>query len=276
MNAELVWDYNYTPPFYSPAMGSSRRLKNNNTLIGWGLIAGKTITEVKPDGSISLDISLPDSFFTYRAFKFPWRTNLFVTNPDSVFFSPVTVGDSSSIFIDVISKSGEEITITGFYNTEESYVINHPVPFTISPFGTEQLEIKFKPVEDGFFRDTLHVRSGTDTSRVAQILDIVGITDSIYLGIEVGTPVKTFLLEQNYPNPFNPTTKIQYSVPADGFVNIAVYNVLGEKVTEIVNSLQKAGSYEVNFDAANFASGMYLYRMEAGDFVSVKKMILLK
>ncbi|MEE9450672.1 MAG: aryl-sulfate sulfotransferase, partial [Ignavibacteriaceae bacterium] len=245
MNAELVWDYNYTPPFYSPAMGSSRRLKNNNTLIGWGLIAGKTITEVKPDGSISLDISLPDSFFTYRAFKFPWRTNLFVTNPDSVFFSPVTVGDSSSIFIDVISKSGEEITITGFYNTEESYVINHPVPFTISPFGTEQLEIKFKPVEDGFFRDTLHVRSGTDTSRVAQILDIVGITDSIYLGIEVGTPVKTFLLEQNYPNPFNPKTKIQYSVPADGFVNIVVYNVLGEKVTEIVNSLQKAGSYEV-------------------------------
>ncbi len=93
--------------------------------------------------------------------------------------------------------------------------------------------------------------------------------------VEIGVP-ESYDLSQNYPNPFNPTTKIQYSVPADGFVNIAVYNVLGEKVTDIVNNLQKAGSYEVTFDAANFASGMYLYRMEAGDFVSVKKMILLK
>ncbi len=276
MSVERVWDYKYTPPFYSQAMGSSQKLENNNTLIGWGLIAGKTITEVKPDGSISLDISVPDSFFTYRAFKFSWRTNLFETNPDSVFFNPVTVGDSSSIFIDLISNSSEEITITGFYNSEESYAINNPVPFTISAFGTEQLEIKFKPVEDGYFRDTLHIRSDTDTSRIAQILEIVGITDSIYLGIEVVSPVKTFLLEQNYPNPFNPTTKIKYSVPADGFINIAVFNVLGEKVANLVNSLQKAGSYEVTFDATKFASGMYIYRMESGDFVSVKKMMILK
>jgi len=272
MSVECVWDYKYTPPFYSLAMGSSRKLENNNTLIGWGFIAGKTITEVKPDGSISLDISVPDSFFTYRAFKFPWRTNLFETNPDSVFFNPVRVGDSSSIFIDLISNSSEEITITGFYNTEESYVINHPIPFTISAFGTEHLEIKFKPVEDGYFRDTLHIRSDTDTSRIAQILDIVGIADSIYLG----TPVQTFLLEQNYPNPFNPFKKIKYSVPADGFVNIAIFNVLGEKVANLVNSLQKAGSYEVTFDATKFASGMYIYRMGSGDFVSVKKMMILK
>ncbi len=88
--------------------------------------------------------------------------------------------------------------------------------------------------------------------------------------------MKTFLLEQNYPNPFNPTTNIKYSVPADGFVNIAVFNVLGEKVANLVNSLQKAGSYEVTFDATNFASGMYIYRMESGDFVSVKKMMILK
>ncbi len=93
--------------------------------------------------------------------------------------------------------------------------------------------------------------------------------------VEVGIP-QTYDLSQNYPNPFNPTTKITYSVPADGFVNIAVFNVLGEKVTNIVNSLQKAGSYEVTFDATNFASGMYLYRMESGDFVSVKKMMILK
>jgi len=93
--------------------------------------------------------------------------------------------------------------------------------------------------------------------------------------VEIGAPV-SFDLSQNYPNPFNPTTKIKYSVPADGFVNIAVYNVLGEKVTDIVNNIQKAGSYEVNFDASSIASGMYIYRMESGNFVSVKKMMILK
>ncbi|NNG26868.1 MAG: T9SS type A sorting domain-containing protein [Ignavibacteriaceae bacterium] len=276
LSAELVWDYNYTPTLYSPAMGSSRKLDDNNTVIGWGLIEGKTLTEVKPDGSISLDISLADSFFTYRAFKFPWRTNLFVTNRDSVSFSPVSVGDSSSIFIDVISNSNAEITITGFYNTEDSYVINHPLPFTILPFGSEQLEIKFKPIEDGFFRDTLHIRSDTDTSRIAQILDVVGITDSIYLGIEVETPVENFILEQNYPNPFNPTTKITYSVPVDAFVNISVYNLLGEKVANLLGTSVKAGNYEIRFDATNLASGIYIYRMCAGGFVSVKKMMILK
>ncbi len=88
--------------------------------------------------------------------------------------------------------------------------------------------------------------------------------------------VSQFSLDQNYPNPFNPSTKIKYSVPADGFVNIAVYNILGKKVTDIVNSIQKAGNYEVNFNGSDLASGMYIYRMESGNFVSIKKMLLLK
>ncbi len=93
--------------------------------------------------------------------------------------------------------------------------------------------------------------------------------------VEIGAPV-SYDLSQNYPNPFNPTTKIKYSVPADGLVNISVFNVLGEKVTDIVNSVHKAGSYEVTFDATNIATGMYIYRMESGNFVSVKKMMILK
>ncbi len=92
---------------------------------------------------------------------------------------------------------------------------------------------------------------------------------------EIATPVN-YDLEQNYPNPFNPSTTIKYSVPADGFVNIAVYNVLGEKIADIVNNIQKSGNYELTFDARNLASGMYIYRMESGNFVSVKKMMILK
>lgn len=93
--------------------------------------------------------------------------------------------------------------------------------------------------------------------------------------VEVSAP-ETYSLAQNYPNPFNPTTTIEYSVPVDGFVTLAIYNVLGEKIADLVNTNVKAGSYEISFDAGAFASGMYIYRMEAGDFVSIKKMMILK
>ncbi|MDR3669035.1 MAG: YCF48-related protein [Ignavibacteriaceae bacterium] len=85
-----------------------------------------------------------------------------------------------------------------------------------------------------------------------------------------------FTLEQNYPNPFNPSTSIKYSIPLDGLVNLAVYNVLGEKVLTLVNNDMKAGSYEIKFDASHYASGIYFYRLDTGTYSSVKKMILMK
>ncbi len=103
-----------------------------------------------------------------------------------------------------------------------------------------------------------------------------GRTDSTISTIQDGNPQLTYRLEQNYPNPFNPITTITYSVPVDGFVKLAIYNLLGEKVADLVNANVNEGTYEVTFDAAHFASGIYLYRMESGDFVSIKKMMILK
>jgi hypothetical protein len=88
--------------------------------------------------------------------------------------------------------------------------------------------------------------------------------------------VKEFALEQNYPNPFNPTTVINFSLPKASDVQLSVYNILGEKITELVNGKMVAGNHSVNFNATNLASGMYIYRIQAGNFVSVKKMMLLK
>jgi hypothetical protein len=85
-----------------------------------------------------------------------------------------------------------------------------------------------------------------------------------------------FVLSQNYPNPFNPTTSIQYQIPTGSKVKIVVYDVLGKQVSVLVNEYQNAGTYTTNFDASKLASGIYLYRMEAGNFVKVNKMLLLK
>ena len=85
-----------------------------------------------------------------------------------------------------------------------------------------------------------------------------------------------FSLEQNFPNPFNPSTNIVYSVPADGNVTIKVFDVLGNEVSTLVDGEKPAGSYELVFDAAGLPSGIYFYSLSTGNFLSTKKMILLR
>jgi hypothetical protein len=88
--------------------------------------------------------------------------------------------------------------------------------------------------------------------------------------------VPDYQLNQNYPNPFNPSTIISFSVPQLERVTLDVYNLLGQKVTSVVNKEFEAGSYNVQFDAGNLAAGIYFYTLKAGNFVSTKKMMLLK
>ncbi len=85
-----------------------------------------------------------------------------------------------------------------------------------------------------------------------------------------------FDLAQNYPNPFNPTTMINYELPITNYVDLSIYNALGQRMATLVSENQSAGSYQVSWDASQFASGIYYYRIEAGEFQAVKKMILLR
>lgn len=85
-----------------------------------------------------------------------------------------------------------------------------------------------------------------------------------------------FELSQNYPNPFNPSTTIKFSLPEAANVKISIFNVVGEKVVDIINENKEAGYYSINFDGSKLSSGFYIYRLETNSFTSVKKMLLLK
>ena len=80
----------------------------------------------------------------------------------------------------------------------------------------------------------------------------------------------------NYPNPFNPVTQIYFNIPVQGNVRVTVFNIAGQKVSELINEYKSAGNYKIDFNGSNFASGIYYYRIEAGSFSQVRKMILLK
>ena len=86
----------------------------------------------------------------------------------------------------------------------------------------------------------------------------------------------TYSLSQNYPNPFNPSTTIQYSIPKDEFVKLTVYDITGRIVKELVNGYKSAGKYSVEFNASSYSSGTYYYKLEAGEYKNIQKMMLIK
>ena len=87
---------------------------------------------------------------------------------------------------------------------------------------------------------------------------------------------RDFVLHQNYPNPFNPSTTVKYAIPKTSLVSIKVYDLTGQEVATLVDEMKEAGTYEIKFDARNLASGVYVYRMIADNFTSVRKLNLLK
>ena len=114
--------------------------------------------------------------------------------------------------------------------------------------------------------------------------DIFVAKDSTYLdSLPLVTSVKyqnilveELKLEQNYPNPFNPTTTIKYTILESGLVTLKVYNLIGEEIASLINEEKGMGSYEVEFDALALPSGIYYYRLQSGDYIETKKMVLLR
>jgi hypothetical protein len=119
------------------------------------------------------------------------------------------------------------------------------------------------------------------------IISIDNLDQPIHLRLFPGSAVrevpKEFVLEQNYPNPFNPATTLRYQLPVDSRVQFTIYNVLGQVVSTLLNEVEPVGYKSVEWNATNFASGVYFYRLEATSvvdpgktFTQVKKMVLIK
>jgi len=115
---------------------------------------------------------------------------------------------------------------------------------------------------------------------IFSLLFIIGISASNAYNKEqimdyVGNPDK-FVLNQNYPNPFNPSTVLSYTLKTDSRVKLTVYNLVGQSVQLIVDEYQTAGEYEFSFDASELPAGIYLYKLQVGDYSSVRRMTLVK
>jgi hypothetical protein len=143
----------------------------------------------------------------------------------------------------------------------------------VPALGSIELPVALVSKTYGIHSDTLIIQTEGPDSTFTVIVKGSTLTD---VHIKQSTVPTEFSLAQNYPNPFNPSTTIRFVVPVSGFVSLKVFDLLGREVATLVDEKKDAGSYEVTFDGKNLSSGVYFYRLQAGEFVQTKKLLLQK
>ncbi len=186
--------------------------------------------------------------------------------PVPVELTSFTVNQSSNS-VEIKWSTGTETNNKGF-EVQKKVNGNYSVIGFVEGHGTttEPYDYKFNDNE---------IQPGDLTYRIRQV-DLDGsfeYSDEVTVSIDKPSD---FELSQNYPNPFNPTTKIRFSIPSDNHVKLTLYNLLGERVRDIIDNDYKAGTHEINLDASGLSSGVYLYKLESGNYVNIKKMMVMK
>ena len=210
------------------------------------------------------DVPVTTAAGSYRGHK-KNKPNLFRFGFDQRHISFEVVNVSTG---DVVATFGA----TSISESNSSFHLNDTVPIPNTLKTNAQVKIRLKA-------DNI---SSVLTDLQAAVINIYYLSGPSTQGKRnstlehVGTQVSAFILEQNYPNPFNATTKIGYSLPNDIHVYLKIYNVLGQEVISLVDEVQSAGYKTVNVDAGTMPSGIYFYRLQAGNRAEVKKMLLTK
>jgi hypothetical protein len=142
------------------------------------------------------------------------------------------------------------------------------------PYGIE-FPVRYKVVAVDLFETPSVLSDFTSTTGINEDggIPIGGGEDNLIFNPE--TP-KQFNLSQNYPNPFNPVTKINFALPKQGFVTLKIYDITGREFQTLVSEVKQSGYYSVDFNGSSLSSGVYFYKIQSGDFVSVKRMVLIK
>lgn len=147
------------------------------------------------------------------------------------------------------------------------YEFTTPVAGSIVRYNSDWGAMKVSETQSGLLFQ-FYTRTGI-------LIDSYSIND-VAVGIDESNLLTDYRLFQNYPNPFNPTTTIMYTIPYSGFVDLTIFDILGRKVLTLINDNQKRGDYSIKFDGSDLSSGVYFYRLMVNDFVSIKKLVLMK
>jgi len=189
-----------------------------------------------------------------------------ITNGMFVFFTGPAGGAGNQTAPDAIASISPAQTILSYIPGYIGAALRYENEFT----GARLVYLAFG------FEGIAGPQANSASNLIEQILTWLEGTTSVEEELKDSSITKSYSLSQNFPNPFNSTTTIKYSIPQDGFVTLKIYNILGKEVKTLVNNKQASGNYEVLLDGSHLAAGIYLFKLQAGGFADVKKLIVLK
>jgi len=201
-------------------------------------------------------------------------------SPNPLVFDSTLVGGSMTLSLNVINPGLEDLAVSDIISGDPGTFNVEPTSFTVEPGSYQAVDVTFTPQSAGVFQESIRIVSN-DPSNDTLLVNVSGtavLTTSAASGD--GLPVE-YAVSPNYPNPFNPSTTIKFQLPQAGHVDLVIYSVLGDEVIRLVSDQIEAGYHEVVWDGKNSSgvpvtSGVYLYRFSAGDYLIVRKMLLLK
>ncbi len=266
VNIRIVEENGYYKVWFYENTGAAVKTSTPpSTALGWSEVSQSTVEvwqlENQTHCDIQWDINPPETpqMLTIAWYnehpKLIWNSN---TEPDMQSYKIWKYVDGSSMVVATVPHSSS--------NATHSWVDN-----SVSPAG------KFDPVYTYSYKVKVLDNSNSESLYSNQV-SISGTGGIWKKNSEEDNEINitTYALNSNYPNPFNPSTQISYQIPKDGFVNIVIYNSLGQKIAELVNENKTTGKYSIEFNANDLPSGVYIYKLQSGEFCSNKKMVLAK
>ena len=215
-----------------------------------------------------------------------------IVNPTSWDYGDVVIDSSSSKSFWVKNEGTADLNVTGEAlvggDSTEFSIDQGQVPFTLAPGDSHEVVVSFNPTSEGTKATTLQFTSNDPDENPFDITLTGNCTRVKVIKIDTAIP-SDYALQQNYPNPFNPITVIPYQLPKSSFITLEVYNIAGQLIETLVNERRNAGYYTVQWVASKVGSGVYLFRIQAGDpssgspkgqagqvFSEVKKCVFMK
>ncbi len=249
------WSSTYGGP-YSDVGFAIRQVSD-----GGFIVAGHTL---------SFGAGLHDAYLIRIA---PETAPVFAVAPDTIIFSNAIMGNTLVDSVRVQNTGSSNLVIDSVISSQ-AFLSASPFAATLAPDSTAWFYVQF-------YADTV---AGSQSGAVlfyhngASSPDSVTVLGEVITGIDSRNSkiAQKFNLHQNYPNPFNPVTTIKFELPQREYVALKVYNALGQEVATLIDGVKAAGSYKAIFDGARFSSGVYYYKITAGNFSSDGKMLLLK
>ena len=280
-NATLVWEYRDVPDVYGGFMGNVQRHESGGTMIGWGgSDPTPKLTELHPDGTKAYEITMLSGTYTYRAFRFPFRTTRLTADATSLDFGEVPLGQPASRSVTVRNPGSDPITIGCAFSTDSAFDVVAPLPVSLDPGGSMQVEVRFDPTLEQPYAAKLYVRSTSTTELVAQDVELAGAgVASPPPGAAHAPPSELCSADRvglAARREDGGTVSIEFTPPGEGAFALAVFDVAGRRIATLDGSARSAGRQRVVWNTSGVPSGMYFLRLRAGTFAINRPILVVR